>query len=134
MKLKTYNPDTCPSHRMVKDKSISLNLKRGVITINVSLARAMNLELGDSIMLHQDEDRPTDWYITKSRAKEQGFSLRNLSSKSGVLGLANRLLVDSILRSCNRLDIVHCKLRVGEPIDFDGRQMYPIITGPIIEK
>lgn len=82
MKLKTYNRNTGMA-RLSSDPCISFQ-RTGTWLLNRALCELMGVQAGDRVSLHQDEEQPEDWYLSKD---PQGIPLRKQSYKEQVLVL-----------------------------------------------
>lgn len=79
MKLKTYD------ERMSKKRPTKPTIyfsKYGLITLSTSFCERAGLKPGDCVLVHQDEDEPTDWYLSKAI---EGFELRNATKNTNAL-------------------------------------------------
>lgn len=88
MKLKTFNRETVPAVTRGGSHTSGMNLlfinQKGVIRFNQELAELLGLKTpGNTVILHQDEERPQDWYIEPTR-DPKGLHIRAyMNSKAG---------------------------------------------------
>lgn len=75
MKLKKYDVSVNTGRSVEPTISFS---DSGVIRISKSATDALNIKAGDRLSLFQDEDSPTDWYLSKDK---DGFPTRPGSTK-----------------------------------------------------
>lgn len=94
MKAKVYSRENC-KYKTNGKSAISLS-KSGVISISSQAIEKIGLTAGDKILMVQDEEKPTDWYIQKTE-EEHGFVLRKstkhlaFNAKSIVIDLLKSL-------------------------------------------
>ncbi len=64
MKFKVFDAKSATVPGKIPTPALTMS-RTGLFRPNVVLVEKLALEAGDLITLVQDEDRPTDWYITK---------------------------------------------------------------------
>jgi len=96
------------------------------VSLSAGLVELLHVEMGDSVEFFQYQDKPSSWFIRKSRGDTE-IPLRKMSG-SNSLGFGCRKLALKILEDCGlppqsiRLDIdKHPKI-------IDGQSYYRIIT------
>ena len=130
MKLKTYNPEELPSARLTTPV-IGLSSKSGTFRFNPTAVEKLGLKANNQIMIHQDEENPADWYL--EIVKEKGFLARKKKT-TGEFGL----LIQSCPLVRKIFDSVDCKKISGsiligsEPIKFEKRTLWPLITAKLV--
>jgi len=135
MVLIEYNINNCMPKRQHKAATITIYPNKGAINFSVQTQRNLGIIAGNSIVLMQDKNISSDWYIHVPKDKENGFVLKHNSSKKDTVGFSNKLLALTILKSCNHTDFEKSvKLNVGEPFHDEGLLLWPIITAPIVKK
>lgn len=103
----------------------------GAATLSKTAVENMNLQAGEMLAFHQDEENPEDWYISLS---EDGFLLRQDKNETSRLKFNSSILCKMILSNLE-IDSKGVAFFIGsEPtIDEDEVAYWPIITKkPII--
>nr|WP_321357212.1 hypothetical protein [uncultured Draconibacterium sp.] len=77
MKLKTYSREDC-KYRYAGSPVFRVE-KSGVLKLSKQAYEQIDLKAGEKILILQDQERPTDWYIQKTN-NEDGFVLRESSN------------------------------------------------------
>lgn len=77
----------------VRRSDVTIRVQKSKLAISAAAVKAIGLKVDDKILLHQDNDDPAIWYISKDR---NGFSLAQIK-KTGSLLLYNSKLADMIL-------------------------------------
>jgi len=80
MKLKEFSLSSIGQNNRIP--RIRINGKSGSVTFNNPAVRRLNLNSGDGITFHQDEDQMTDWYI-KPEKKEGSFTVKRFTNANG---------------------------------------------------
>lgn len=95
MKLIEFNPEN--SVQLNPGAStIRVNRKAGLISFSKMAGTIMNLKRGMKLLVYQDEENPTNWYIRISSA---GFPLRTSNDKA--FDFNNTTLAHKILNSAD---------------------------------
>jgi hypothetical protein len=84
---KTVSPGEC---------SVTVNPK-GTVFFSVGLVKVMQLEPGDRVLFHQDQENRSDWYIEKTKSIA-GFEVKNYKT-AGVSAVQSVNLVRLISKS-----------------------------------
>lgn len=121
MKLKEYTPAT---HARVRPNKARIGInKSGYFVLSKRLMEVMKLSEGDEVIMLQDAEAPTDWYITK--VKDEGFSVR----KYGANGVFASVAIRTEFMAAIERDEPSGVVMVGEePTEQGGRKLFPIIT------
>ncbi len=121
MKIKTYNSlnrcgrETKPKIRMGKT---------GYIYITKKVSAMMEISIGDKVSLHQDEENPKDWFISKD---ENGIILKG-KKEEGVLIFHLTEAVKKIFTECEITSKSISFVVSQTPIELNNIKYYPIIT------
>jgi bifunctional DNA-binding transcriptional regulator/antitoxin component of YhaV-PrlF toxin-antitoxin module len=99
MKLKTFNTTNTASVGRSSQPVISIS-HGGAFTINKSAAEQLGIAAGDRIELHQDEDSPKEWFISKCTT-QSGFAIRQGYDAKGLM-FNSSALRQLILKSCGK--------------------------------
>lgn len=99
MKLKTFNTINTAAVGRSAQPVISIG-KAGVFTVNKAAAEQLGLTAGDRVELHQDEDSPRDWYISKCTT-DSGFAIRQGYDTKGLM-FNSSAMRQLILKSCGK--------------------------------
>lgn len=131
MKLLKFNTTNMSSAIRKGEASIRFS-RQGQITITKYGVSKIGLKVSDKIALLQDEDNPSDWYLTFD--KKEGFSLRE-TGKSGSLAFNNAAMANALLDSL-RLDVSSMGFKlVTEPQTYEGNvKLYTILTAAALKK
>lgn len=122
MKLKKFDSTNCQrTHR--KGIPIIRFGSKGAIWLSRVLVEKIKLSAGDTIAIVQDEDEPTDWYITKDK---DGFMLRKTSIRW--LTFNNAVLSKNVLEALGYEDSYASFRVVTEPVIIAKWEYYPILT------
>ena len=73
MKLRSFNPSNTPNGRSGKPL-VTVALNAGTFTFNRLAIDALGLNEKSQVVIHQDEESPSDWYVEV--IGEGGFPLR----------------------------------------------------------
>jgi hypothetical protein len=111
MKLKKY--DASVQSTRTGEPRISFDDK-GVIRINKTAVQAIGLKAGDKVSFLQDEENPTDWYLSKDK---DGFPTRDVNDSGG-------LVINS---SKTRNDFYASLFEANEE---EGRRSFPLAIEP----
>ncbi len=130
MKLKTFDTDNIQSTKGSSKKPlIGVNSKSGTIRINATAVDLTGLKKGQFVKFHQDEKKEDDWYLEVVKEKN-GFLLREKESitPKGLITQSTGL-VRKIYDSVAYIG-ASGHLQVGtEAVKFEGRTLWPLITG-----
>lgn len=85
MKVKFITPDAVKAQSRGK-ANIRFG-KEGVVAISTDAVRIMELSVGDSISIVEDEEHEGEFYICKTPKGEEGFLLRPVNGKETTLSL-----------------------------------------------
>lgn len=131
MKLKSFNPETLPVSSKGKP-AMYINSKAGMFHISATAAEKLELKEGDSIELHQDEEQPQDWYLSKTK---KGFGLRNKKKGSDEQGLNfnNTALAKLIFESVGYKAQTGRVLFGAEPTVIKSVAYWPVITANLFK-
>lgn len=130
MKLKTFNEDNLPKVDRSSPK-VYLNSKTGIIHFNRAASARIGFVAGDGVEFHQDEEEPSDWYVTKSKV---GFKLRNKGKEDDdSLGVTfnssslARLIIESVT---DKVQMGSCGV-AAEPNKVGKVEYWPLITAKL---
>lgn len=124
MKLKSFNAENSASAHKTGAR-VHINHSSGVFTLSDTAVNTIGLAAGDTVELHQDEEQPKDWYITKS---EKGFKLRDKNKDAkGMLCFNNVSVARELLSSIN-IDGNASMLIATEATSLDGVELFAILT------
>lgn len=133
MKLKTFNQANLPKADRCSTK-LYINSKTGLFHFNRSASEKLGLTSGDTVEFHQDEDEPSDWYISKSKS---GFLIRNKAkgddATSGTM-FNNSALANLIFSTIDAPALMGSCLIGAEPQKEGNVEYWPIITASIKAK
>ncbi len=128
MKIKRFNIENT---KCVKIGKPTIRFaKQGQITLSTEAVRKMNIKPGDKIEFIQDEEKPKDWYLKKSKI---GFSTRKYSGSDALICNASticRLFMISVEKE-GALS-VGCFVATV-PTSIEGEEMYAILTKSIFK-
>lgn len=128
MKLKEFNTENSVSHRGHKNgpPSLGITFSSGLVTINKAAAELLSLKAGDQVVILQDADEETDWYLEKVKTK--GFPLRQMKEGNGSLLFNNahvtKIMADSMTFTGKSGRI----LIAGQPTKLDKRNLWALLT------
>ena len=128
MQPKLFNPTTFAGggHGPHKTSTPAVRLhKQGAISLSVGAVKLLKLKTEDGIILIQDEDVLSDWYIGKS---DKGFIVRG--KKGGSLVFNHQRLRSEIIKSA-KLSLTNTSVRMiiaTKPTMLLNEEVYPIIT------
>lgn len=122
MKLKKFTRDDV--HRRKAERCMLHITAKGKLTFSREASSALNIGEASRIYLHQDEERPIDWYIEVTSDKEGIECKRNAST--GVLGFQCAFLAQEILKSIGKSAVKSIRLPVSH-VPTEGK-LYAIIT------
>lgn len=83
MRLITYTTKNAPHVKPEKKtaaKAFMIFRSSGVIQLNLTLTKLLNIEDGARIVLHQDAQYPSDWYVSLTD-KLEGFKVSMMKTK-----------------------------------------------------
>lgn len=120
MKLITY--DVSCSNRSATMPIITVSPKSGYISFSRGACESMDLNKGDKVLVHQDQDAPSNWFVEKTN-KENGIKVRKPASSNGLM-FSNSYLVKKILYSLGRTETT--RIPVGSRPDENG--LWSLIT------
>ncbi|MDM1048038.1 hypothetical protein [Sphingobacterium hotanense] len=126
MKLKEYNKTNSGAGK-ASVAMVTMGAK-GLLSFNLAACLTANLSPGDRIILLQDEDRPKDWYLSKTDS-EEGYVLRDY--KNGVLAFNSSKLVSAIVDSIGLEEGKSFKCLLGSKISENGLNLFALITKSI---
>ena len=132
MNLQTFNPENLPSAKgSSKTPLIGLSVKSGTFRINRTAAEKMNLKKDDSILMNQNADEVSEWFLEK--VNKGGFELREKENITpGGLVFQSAPLVRKIFESVNYSNISG-HLQVAPEAVKSGKQiLWPLFTGKLI--
>lgn len=125
MNLKTFDSSVL-GNRNPQDPSIGFGIK-GRIGLNRKVCEIMDLNENSRVLIVQNEDRPQDWYITKTTS-EKGFVLKPSAGKVGGLNFSCQVITSQIMKSCG----IHSKyvsmLVAQNPSTIIGQDHFAILT------
>lgn len=134
MKLKKFTPETTPTLRAGSEiPTLHMNYSSGVLTLNRGACEKLNIQPGDQVVLHQDEDEPQDWYLQV--VKSGGFALRCKTGESYPLAFNNATLIRQVIDSV-AYDVPEgvetetpksVKVRIMDATEIEGEKFYCII-------
>ena len=129
MKLQTFDAENTVS-RQRGDAVVSFG-KNGFNMISKSAAEAMQMEKGDKIAFHQDQDNPEDWYVSHGEA---GFVVAEKENTTGLVFTSKAMsatIMDALEIDAPRVSFLISK----EATELDGVPYWAVITAkPIIKK
>lgn len=128
MNLKTYNRESQPTHREALPALSYAEV--GTIFLNGSLCDLMGLKPGDGLSLHQSEEDPMEWYVSKDA---QGYVLRppHNRDKRGLLvgAMAVRNRMKAALEENEPGNYTSGRMLVARvPVKHGKELLYPILT------
>jgi hypothetical protein len=129
MKLKEFNVENTVSERYtpVQVPALGINVKSGLFRLNKAAAELIGAKVDELVVLHQDEEEPTDWYIEK--VKEKGFKLRFKDNVGSGLFFNSAPLAKAIADSVEFNGKGGKVLVAGKPTDFQKRKLFGLLTG-----
>jgi hypothetical protein len=126
MKLKTFNLRNCGGRAKTKGARITVS-KNGYIAFNRLAQETIGLDANSKteggILIMQDEERPTDWYVCCSESPN-AIRLHVSSNKSGWGRFMSKSLSNMILSSLELDQTITFPL-AKEPV---GGNIYAILT------
>jgi hypothetical protein len=125
MKLKEYNSLNSKSIR-IGEPTLRVDQKKGTITLSKASCDMIELQDNDEILFLQDEDKPKDWYISKTQ-KPGGIRVRRPNCQYGIFN-AHALSVQIM----KEIGIMHpfAVFRIaGLPVVENGHTMWAILNG-----
>jgi hypothetical protein len=126
LELVTFNADNTKSVKSGKP-TLSVSYKSGTMSFSRIASETLGIKGGDNIEIHQDKNRPKDWYF--SIGNKAGFPV-NLKDKAKYGGglIRNTTIARKIIDSLE-LEGTICFLISLNPIELsDGAKIYAIIT------
>lgn len=134
MKLKTFDRSNSYGARS-SEPTISL-MKNGAISFSRGATKMIGLEVAGKVQFHQDEESPSDWYISKSDDVD-GFDIRGKSeNKNPYFMIASSFIVNKIKAQIG-LDSVDTPIKMKilrKPTEVDGVVYWCIVTKAPIYK
>lgn len=130
MKLKTFDRSNSYGARS-SEPTISL-MKNGAISFSSGATKMIGLEVAGKVQFHQDEESPSDWYISKSDDVD-AFDIRGKSEKKNPYFM---IIVNKI-KSQIGLDAVDVPIRLKilrQPTEIEGISYWCIVTKAPIYK
>lgn len=125
MKLKRFDPETAPPSR---DGLPRVNMgKSGVWRANAPACALLNLKKGARVVLLQDDDDATNWYIATDKAN--GFEVYE---KDGSCFWCTQSVKLELLKSLDSEHPGGTMLLGTEPTKHDGLLLYPLITSSLV--
>lgn len=122
MKLKTFNKDNCSSQRTSTDPRMAIAAS-GAFSFNKAAVEMLDIEVGDPIMLHQDQENTIDWYISKEEEAVNGFALRGDKAK----GLAfNSSVLHKTIMDSYHPEYTSGSVTIKEHVEIDGKKYWPL--------
>lgn len=128
MELLEFNAENCVTvQRRSSTPFVSINFKKGLLSINKAAAEKMDLNDGDQVKFHQDKKDPENWYIEK--VKEGGFVLRKQSGESAKsLLFNNSTIADKISGSVDFTESFGRVMLAGQPTKFEKRTLWGLLV------
>jgi len=131
MKLKTFD-NSSNVFRRDSPAAISINVTAGLFTINKKATEILQIEAGNKVVLHQDEDELGDWYIEKADQDAAGFEIRsktkNGKPEGGGIYFNNTPTARAIFESVEYPYQSGRILLAGEPTEIGERKLYALLT------
>lgn len=132
MKLKEFNPENSGIVRAGLSPRIRVNKKSGLFGINASGCSLMELGNEDFIVIVQDEESPTDWYLEK--VKKHGFSVRAKSPETNNgLWFNSCGIAKLIFLSVGFEDNSGTVLIGGTPTKIGDRVLWGLLTNRLLD-
>ena len=131
MVLKSYNPTNLISGRSIGIRPrISINVKSGVFALNKPAADLIGLAHGSQVILHQNEDDRTEWYLEPVKA--DGFSLRDKTTGNCIYFQSTALV--KLIFDSQQYNGTSGRILVGEKVTIDKRKCFTLITASLTNK
>lgn len=136
MNLRSYSRDEFPGGARGQQCFLTIT-RRGKVMFSRDLVRMLDLELGDAVMFHQDQDNPTEWYLHKEGPAGNGFVIKKDFGKRGEKYRFNnarfvqRLLFSAgiVFGSKNSLRVAVSRHSITHQVAGNGTiRIYSIIT------
>lgn len=128
MKLKEFNKLNS-SHYQGGKPTIRTH-KSGMFSLSSTASERIGLNYGDKVILHQNEEFPKDWYLEKT-TDDKGFIMRGKGESEYLkksLCFASQAVRISILKSLSMPESENITLIVGQKVDYEGVELFPLIT------
>lgn len=122
MKLITFDATNTLNYRR-GEATIRFN-KKGPNSISTEACKNLGLKDGDCIAIHQDDENPSDWYIS---ADSNGFKLRLQSAQSKGLYFNSAAIANTILDALG-VEEISKVFKMGEIVTVKKVNYYTIIT------
>jgi len=128
MKLKVFDTTTVISPRNQKNPALTIH-RKGSIRFNRSAVDKLKLQEGEQIAFVQDEEDPSNWYLTRS---DKGWKVRKLVSNEMII--QSSLLVATLLPFLQIESDAKSKsvLFAGQPVMHEKKEYYGILL-PLTE-
>jgi hypothetical protein len=130
MKLKIYSTENCEGLRIGKP-TIRINAKNGFISFSKAACDILEIKHGDYVIFNQDEERPKDWYISKTKG-ETGFKVRSKNVSGKCLGSDAKFNCSALTKAITKSLKIE-GLSIGfmiacEPVENIEPKMFAILT------
>lgn len=132
MKLKEFNAENLVVQRTTTP-SIGINCKTGLFNFNKAAVEQMGLKSNDQIVVHQDEEDQSCWYLERLNSKDtrKGFTIREKSNVTAGLLFNNVALAKLISESVAFTGKSGRLLVAGQPTEFNKKKLWGIITSSL---
>jgi hypothetical protein len=117
-----------PQSKAKTAPTVSFGYYNGRIYFNAPSVELLNLKEGQSIALFQDEDNPTDWYFTISKA-QGSLKLKNIGN---ALVTFNSGIARCVLNSVSLHDSTNFFIE-PERVEIEGVSYWKILTCKIVK-
>ncbi len=122
LKLIQYDKTNSPQRGVGRSNAPILTIYQGgKVNVGIILAQDMKLSIASKVVLLQEEDESTNWYI--SHGGENAFNITaNGKGYKFIAGATAKLMLDSV-----GFTEKHATVRVANAITVDGRRLWPIL-------
>lgn len=133
MNLVEFNPANAgPTKRDGLSPRIRVNTKAGLFGFNENGCKLLGVKSGDQVVVFQDQDSPTDWYIEK--VEKGGFIVRASKTKSNTgLWFNSVRLGKQIFASVGFEDAAGTVLIAGRSTQIGSRILFGLLTNLLLD-
>ncbi|SHK93569.1 hypothetical protein SAMN05444266_101642 [Chitinophaga jiangningensis] len=98
--------------------------QRGLITLNRESCLLIGLQGGDCVVVYQDDEHPTDWFIGKAT---EGFRLRAIRPSGCGFNCKGMVTMVKELLSWDHTASIACRISNNAITNPDHGEVYPIL-------
>jgi hypothetical protein len=117
LNLVSFSPDSFDS--VSRTGIPKLHIRSGRFNISKTAKEITGLDLGDKVMMHQDQDEPSTWYLSK---ETNGFEIKK--AKNGVaLAFYSNHLMQTILECFQEEKALTLRMD-SDPVKFQNKDFW----------